>query len=160
MVGWLTMLREKWTAWRERQRASAELLRLKRDSLFALMGEDPYHRSRRQMEAFARKLHPPPPPEGVVVDWDQAPEGFHIWKYDAEKGYAVWLNGKSKIEEWGQVWEAREAPDFGATTTCKLQMTTLEQLAREAQVKKDHLDAVLPEVETPPDEPPKPKVRF
>lgn len=154
MVGWLTRFREKWTAWREWQRASAERRKIEFER--RLREADPHYR---QIQAIARKIHPPPPPEGVVVDWNQAPQGFHIWKFDAEKGYAVWLNGKSKIEEWGQVWEAMKAPDFGATTTCKLQMTTLEQLAREAETKKDYLDAVLPQVETPPDEP-KPKVRF
>ena len=100
----------------------------------------------RAYKAMSAQLHPPAPPEGVVVDWNQAPEGFHIWKFDARKNRAVWLNGKSTIEEYGQVWEAMPAPDFGATGTCKLEMTLDEKLERQARKKHAHLEARLDSV--------------
>lgn len=118
------------------RRALAELERKKR-----ALENDPAYRAYKVMHHL---LHPPAPPEDVVVDWHQAPDGFHIWKFDARKNRAVWLNGKSTIEEYGQVWEAMPAPDFGATTTCKLEMTVDQQLERRARHKLAHLEQRLP----------------
>ncbi len=124
------------------RRALAELERKKR-----ALENDPAYRAYKAMHHL---LHPPAPPAEVIVDWSQAPDGFHIWKFDERKDRAVWLNGKSTIEEYGQVWEAMPAPNFGATTTCKLEMTLDQQLERRARHKLAHLEQRLADV--PPEE--------
>lgn len=58
----------------------------------------------------------------VQVDWDLAPDGFHIWKFDASRNMVVWLNWKSTIEEHGEAWGARRrralAPPLHAGWQC------------------------------------------
>lgn len=98
-------------------------------------------------------LFPPTPPPEVVVDWDQAPEGFYIWRYHQQKKMAVWLTGRYEDTEMGREWEAMPAPDFGATEHCKLALDAPQIAELKARRKAAHLaskwsDASNPELET------------
>lgn len=95
------------------------------------------------LERIARQMNPPPPPPGTV-DWNLAPDGFHIWRFHEAKNIAVWLNGKHRVEEWGMVWEAVEAPTFGITTDAKVEMTAEQAQARRAFKRSQALEQALP----------------
>lgn len=101
----------------------------------------------RPLTPYARAikaLTPPPPPAGVTIDWTQAPDGFHIWRYHEDKQVAVWLNGKNRTEEWGIVWEAMPAPTFGVTTDSKATMSEEEGRRRRAIKLAEQLRQTLP----------------
>lgn len=108
------------------------------------------------LERVLRRRYPPAPPPGVVVDWDQSPRGYPIWKHDAEKGVSVWMNGQSRVEEYGQVWDALPAPSFGATVTCRAVLSAQEQGALEARRRARRLERDLGTVALP--SPPRPRL--
>lgn len=91
-------------------------------------------------------LFPPTPPPDVVVDWDQAPEGFYIWRYHQQKKMAVWLTGRYQDTEMGREWEAMPAPDFGATEHCKLALDAQQIAELKARRKAAHLASHWPDV--------------
>lgn len=116
-----------------------------RRSLEELLAEKPAS----PWDKMARQMNPPPPPASAIIDWNQAPDGFHIWRFHEAKNVAVWLNGKHKFEEWGMVWEAVAAPTFGVTTDAKAIMTPEQGRARNAFKRSQALGKALP-AETAP----------
>ncbi len=86
---------------------------------------------------------PPPPPE-VVVDWNLAPEGFVTWRFHKQKDQAVWLTGRKRFEEYGTVWEAADAPRFGATEDMQITITPQQADAIRARKRAEALGEQLP----------------
>lgn len=133
-------------------------LRDPRGAAFSSLTQD--DRVRAAMEEHYRRRNPPPPPDAIVaqIDWMQAPEGYHLWRYDDQKKIAVWMNGKSTIEEYGEVWDVVVAPTFGATELMQMQMPSLEQKRRKAVVNEEQLEQTLPQVLEAPGASSKPRL--
>lgn len=85
-------------------------------------------------EQIARAMAGPGNPDNIEVDWSIAPEDAIEWRFDerAQRGY--WINGNHRIEEYGIVYDAYPAPDFGANQEAAVKITPAGVALREAVV--------------------------
>lgn len=90
------------------------------------------------------------------IDWTLAPPEAVAWTYDARAGVGRWLNGKSRISEFGIIWESMPAPTFGVTRNGPHIPITPEGIAErgealallKAQAQQENLDRLLPDEAT------------
>lgn len=83
-------------------------------------------------EQVARALAGPGNPENIQVDWSNAPADAIEWRFDERRQQGCWINGKNRVEEYGIVWEAYEAPSFGASQKASIKITPEGIAARDA----------------------------
>ena len=94
-----------------------------------------------------RALAGPGNPENIQVDWSNAPADAIEWRFDERSQRGCWINGKNRVEEYGIVWEAYEAPSFGASQKASIKITPEGIAARDAtrlQNNTAHAETLAP----------------
>jgi hypothetical protein len=83
-------------------------------------------------QQVARAMAGPGNPENIEVDWSTAPSDAIEWRFDERNQRGYWINGKHRIEEYGIVYDAYDAPSFGATRKTAIKIAPADAAARDA----------------------------